>query len=116
MHLELPGVEKDVGVQRGLPSEPLVTVRTLEQIIDAFMDYSDVVLKRFLALVRLLTQIAFINYNFRVLLYSSIMDPLVVPQVLHLLEGHPTDIAGDDQAALVDPHVDLAQQGGEARE
>ena len=64
MHFELPSVKEDMSIQGGFPSESLVTERTLEQIIDAFMDYSHVVLESFLALVRLLTQGAIVSGYF----------------------------------------------------
>ena len=35
------------------------------------------------------------------------MNPLVVLKILHLLEGHPADIAGDDQTTVVYLHVYL---------
>ena len=65
------------------------------------------VLQSFLTLVRFLAQIAIVSNNFHVLLESSVMNPLMVLQILHLLKSHPADVAGDDKTSVVYFHVNL---------
>ena len=39
--------------------------------------------------------------------FGAVVNLLVVFQILQLLECHPTDITGDHQTPIVDPHVGL---------
>ena len=43
--------------------------------------------------------------------FGPIVYLLVVFQILQLLEGHPADITGDHQTAIVYPHVSLVLMG-----
>ena len=44
------------------------------------------------------------NFSFS---FGSVVNLLVVFQILQLLEGHPADITGDDQTSIMYPHVSL---------
>ena len=110
MHFELSSVQMNVGVQCGFSSKPLVTEGTFEQIIYPFVNYSDVILQSFLALIRLFAQRTVVGDSFA-FSFGAVMNLLVISQILQLLECHPADITGDDQTTLVYPHVCLVLVG-----
>ena len=87
-----------------------MTERTFEQIIYPFVNYSDVILQSFLALIRLFAQRTVVGDSFA-FSFGAVMNLLVISEILQLLECHPADITGDDQTTLVYPHVCLVLVG-----